>query len=156
MSNSKRLDELSAQLASLIEADARLANNLASQPSVYDGPPKAEVGTANIRFYVEPAMVEMLEPRILTGMTFVHLAVTFRVWIAAYDSSLASANSDWSKAADNLFLIVADCVDEDEYWYGGLVQAMAPSASHRNLADAGDTGYRVGYLDFRVLQDKTI
>ena len=153
MPNLMRIDEITARLKVLLDADARLDDNLSETPTVYDQVPMPQVGLSTYTLYIEPVLSELLQPQPRTAMTFLSFAHVLRLWLIVWNDDVAVARSDWTKLLYNLIAILGDLVDDSGYWEAGLPQSIAYSGSHQNLDFAGDVRYRVGYLDFRILQE---
>lgn len=158
MPNSKRMDELSARLAEVIEADARLDDGLSSTPVVYDSVPSPEVGIPAYRVYVDWASGRsvLMQPQLRTAMQFETFEHTIVVWLVVYNDDRATANTDYGRFLYNMLRILGDETEEDGYWYAGRVITSTPGATHPNIADAGQVRGRMGNLEFLCVQDLTL
>ncbi len=153
MPNLMRIDQITARLKVLLDADVRLNDNLSETPTVYDQVPMPQIGLAAYTLYVGHEESELLQPQPRTAMTFLSFAHIIRFWLIVYNDDAATARSDWTKLLYNLIAILGDLVDDSGYWEAGLPIAFRSSATHPNLDFAGDVRYRVGYIDFRILQE---
>lgn len=158
MPNSKRMDEIGARLAAIIAADARLDDNLAETPTVYDSPPKPEIGQPDYRVYVDWATGNSVlsDPQPRTAMTFQRFEHLITVWLVVYNLDPQTAYWDYGKLLYNLVRILGDETDDDGYWFAGRVVRMNHSAAHPNLPATGDVGLRMGNLEFLMVQELTL
>lgn len=157
MPNDKRVDEITARFKVILDADIRLDDNLSETPTVYDSMPKPESPPSVYRIYIDPMVGwRLYETQTKTAMTFLTLEVTIRFWMVIYNDLMAAALSDFWKLQDNLLKILGDYTVDGDYWYAGMPQLCVPSASHQNLDESGDVRYRIGYIDFTLLQDKNL
>ncbi len=155
MPNSKRMDEISARLAEVMAADARLNDNLSEAVVVLDDVPSPVTGNVPYRVYVDwPTGASVLsDPQPLTAMSFIRLEHTLKVWFVVFKTSSAEAKADAGRLLYNLMRILGDETEDADYWFAGRMESINFSDSHANLETAGDVRYRIGSIVFRILQE---